>query len=156
MPPTKPVKLRRRLAYRCILLPRVRAEEKTLLPPFFVTKSLRKSIERLLPAGHHQRLRLYFDTYGCLRCSCNDLIYGGNGFCAPCLNMLQKRLRKVDAELRERLSETPPDDMQEAYLRPYRSARKLLADLVPKTDKRTGQTKPEPRHPPKVYVKHLP
>ena len=155
MPSKKPLNSRRRQAYRCILLPRVRAKGKTILPPFFVTKSVRKAIERLLPAGHHQRLRLYFDTYGCMRCSCNDLIYGGNGLCALCLNMLRKRLRKIDAELRKRLSEPQPD-LEEAYARPYRSARRLLADLVPGTDKRTGQTKPEPRHPPKVYVKRLP
>src|SRR5690242_12300150 len=154
MSPKKPVNSRRRLAYRGVLLPRIRTEEKNILPPVFLTRSLRKSIERLLPAGHHQRLRLYFDTYGCLRCSCNDLIYGGNGFCCLCLRMLEKRLSKIDAELRKRVSEPSPD-LEEAYMRPYRSARKLLADLVRKTDKRTGQTKPEPKHPPKVYVKRL-
>jgi hypothetical protein len=152
MPPKKLVNLRRRLAHRGLLLPRIRTDEKNILAPVFLTRQLRKTIERLLPAGHHQRLRLYFDTYGCLRCSCNDLIYGGNGFCRLCLRMLERRLEKIDTELRKRLSEPSPD-LEEAYLRPYRSARKLLADLVPKTDKRTSQTKPEPKHPPKVYVK---
>jgi len=152
MSPKKPVDLRRRFAHRGALLPALRTKEDHVLPPIFLTRKLRKSIERLLPAGHHQRLRLYFDTFGCLRCSCNDLIYGANGFCRLCLRMLERRLGKIDAELRKRLSEPVPD-LEEAYLRPYRSARKLLADLVPKTDKRTGQTRPEPKHPPKVYVK---
>lgn len=153
MSPKKPLNPRRRFAHRGVLLVPPRTEEKNILPPVFLTRKLRKTIERLLPAGHHQRLRIYFDTYGCLRCSCNDLIYGGNGFCRLCLRMLGKRLLKIDAELRKRLS-VAPTELQDAYLRPYQSARKLLADLVPKTDKRTGQTKPEPRHP-KVYVKYL-
>jgi len=142
------------MAYRNVLLPVIRPKEKHILPPVFLARNLRKSIERLLPAGYHQRLRLYFDTFGCLRCSCNDLIYGGNGFCGLCLRMLTKRLQKIDSELRKRLSEPSPD-LEEAYMRPYRSARRLLADLVRTTDKRTGQNKPEPKHPPKVYVKRL-
>lgn len=154
MPPKKPLNTRRMLTHRRALLTRVRTDEKTFLPPVFLTKKLRKSVERLLPVGHHQRLRLYFDTYGCLRCSHNDVIYGGNGFCCLCLRMLGKRLQKIDTELRTRLSE-PLLDLEEAYLRPYRSARQLLANLVSKTDKRTRQTKPEPKRPPKVYVKWL-
>ena len=152
MSPKKPVDSRRRLAHRGIILAPPRVDARNILPPFFLTRSLRKSIERLLPPGHHQRLRRYFDIHGCLRCSCNDLVYGGNGFCRLCLRMLGKRLLNIDAELRKKLSEARPD-LEDAYLRPYRSARQLLADVVPKTDKRTGQTKPEPKHPPKVYVK---
>lgn len=145
---------RRRFAHRGVLLAPPPNDKTNILPPVFLTRTVRKTIERLLPAGHHQRLRSYFDTYGCLRCSCNDLVYGGNGFCRLCLRMLGKRLLKIDAELRKRFSEIPTQ-LEEEYLRPYRSARKLLADLVPKTDKRTGQTRPEPKHPPKVYVKRL-
>jgi len=43
-------------------------------------------------------------------------------------------MRKVDRELRARLS-CPPPDLEEAYLRPYNSARQLLANLVPKRAK---------------------
>jgi hypothetical protein len=128
--------------------------KKKSLPPFFLTMKLRRSIERLLPVGHHQRLRLYFETYGCLRCLHNNVIYGGNGFCRGCLSMIGKRLKKVDRELLARFSDPPPN-LKEAYLRPYDSARHLLADLVPKMGKRSAQRKPEPKSPPKVYMKWL-
>jgi hypothetical protein len=114
--------------------------------------TLRRSIERLLPAGYHQRLRLYFDMYGCLRCLQKDVIYGGNGFCFRCLHGVEKRLKKVDEELRARLPDPPPDP-NEAYLRPYNSARKLLADLVIKSVGSSRKRKPEPKSPAQIYLK---
>jgi len=153
MSPEKLISLQNRPARREGLLTPIRKSKRTL-PPFFLTRKLRRSIERLLPAEHHQRLRLYFATYGCLHCHLKDVIYGGNGFCCLCLRAIGKRLRKVDKELRAKLSDRPPD-LEEAYLRPYNSARQLLADLVPKMDKRSTQRKPEPKSAPKVYVKWL-
>ena len=153
MSPEKPIKFHGRPARKGVLLTPVRAGRSSL-PPLFLTLKLRKSIERLLPAGHHRRLRLYFDTYGCLRCQHKDTIYGGNGFCRLCLYAIGKRLKKVDKELRARPSDPLPD-LEEAYLRPYKSARQLLADLIPKFGKRSTQKKPEPKSPPKVYMKWL-
>jgi len=153
MSPEKLISLQDRPARREGLLTPVRTDKRTL-PPFFLTRKLRRSIERLLPAEHHRRLRLYFATYGCLRCQHNDVIYGGNGFCCHCLRAIAKRLKKVDKELRAKFSDPTPN-LEEVYLRPYNSARQLLADLVPKMNKRSAQRKPEPKSPPKVYVKWL-
>jgi hypothetical protein len=72
------------------------------LPPLFPTIKLRKTIERLLPVEHHQRLRQYFDIYGRLRCSRSSVVYGANGFCMLCISMIGKRMRKVDKELQAR------------------------------------------------------
>jgi hypothetical protein len=113
---------------------------------------LRKAIERLLPAGHHQRLRQYFENYGCLRCSRNNVIYGANGFCLLCIRMIGKRLKKVDKELLAREPALPPK-LEETYLRPYNSAHQLLANLMPKIGKGPIRKKPEPKSPPKVYMK---
>jgi len=124
------------------------------MPPLFLTTKLRKAIEQLLPVGHHQRLRRYFDIYGCLRCSRKNVLYGANGFCRLCINMIGKRMRKVDKELRAKKSALPPK-LEESYLRPYNSARKLLADLMPKIGKRPIRKKAAPRYPPKVYLKLL-
>src|ERR1017187_4825967 len=71
------------------------------VPPMFLTVKLRKAIDRLLPAGHHQRLRQYFDSYGCLRCSRSNVLYSANGFCRLCISMLGKRMRKVDKKRSE-------------------------------------------------------
>src|SRR5713101_8746236 len=108
MSPEKRIEFHGRPARKGVLLTPVRARRKSL-PPLFLTVKLRRSIERLLPVGHHQRLRLYFDTYGCLRCLHSNVIYGGNGFCRCCLIIIEKRLRKVDRELRARLSDPAPD-----------------------------------------------
>ena len=129
----------------------IRANMKSV-PPLFLTIKLRKTIERLLPVGHHQRLRQYFDIYGCLHCSRKNVIYGANGFCKLCISMIGKRMKKVDKELQAR-RRAPPPKLEETYLRPYNSARQLLADLMPKIGKGPIRGKPEPKSPPKVYLK---
>jgi len=122
------------------------------LPPLFLTKKLRKSIERLLPSEHHQRLRQYFDIYGCLHCSRRAVVYGANGFCRLCISMLGKRIRKIDKELRAR-KPVPPPKLEEIYLRSYNRARQLLADLRPTIGKRPIQARPDLKTPTKVYLK---
>lgn len=122
------------------------------VPPLFLTFRLRKAIERLLPDRHHQRMHQYFEKYGCLRCSRKNVLYAANGFCMGCINMIGKRMRKVDRELRARKPVLPPK-LEENYLRPYNSARRLLADLMPKIVKGKTRKKPEPKFPPKVYMR---
>jgi hypothetical protein len=122
------------------------------VPPLFLTIKLRKAIERLLPVGHHQRLRQYFDIYGCLHCSRKNVLYGANGFCMLCISMIGKRMRKIDRELRARKPALAPK-LEEEFLRPYNSAHQLLADLMPKIGKGLIRKKPEPKFPPKVYLK---
>jgi hypothetical protein len=153
MSPEKPIKLRGGPTRKGVLFTPGRTKRKTL-PPLFLTMKLRRSIERLLPAGHHQRLRLYFDAYGCLRCLHKDVIYGVNGFCSLCLHTIEKRLKKVDRDLRARFSDPSPE-LKEDYLKPYDSARQLLADLVPKRGRRSTRRKPEPKSPPQIYFKWL-
>lgn len=153
MPPKKPLKVLDRHSRNGILSSPVRTNKQSL-PPLFVTMKLRRSIERLLPEGHHQRLHLYFDIFGCLRCLRTSVLYGANGFCSYCLHTIEKRLRKIDKELQARVADSLPDP-DKAYLRPYESARQLLADLVAKMDKRSTRRKPEPKSPPKVYIKAL-
>ena len=151
MSPKKSISIRGRQGRRS--LTPIRTKKKTL-PPFFLTIKLRRTIERLLPLEHHQRLHLYFDTHGCIRCSRKDVIYGGNGICRVCLHTIEVRLRRIDKELRARIPEAPRD-LEEAYLRPYTAARQLLADFVLKLGTRPTQKKPEPKFPRKVYAKWL-
>ena len=122
------------------------------VPPLFLTKKLRKTIERLLPIEHHQRLRQYFDIYGCIHCSRRAVIYGANGFCRLCISMLGKRIRKIDKELQARKPVRPPKP-EEIYLRSYNRARQLLADLRPTIGKRPIQARPDLKTPTKVYLK---
>lgn len=124
---------------------------KSTLPPMFVTIKLRKAIEKLLPVEHHKRLRLYFDTYGCLGCRRKTMIYGANGFCKPCLGTIEKRLRRLDAKLQASVPTRQPD-LSDQFVRPHRAACELLADLIPRVNLRLGQTKAEPKALPRVYL----
>lgn len=118
------------------------------VPPLFVAQSLRKTIERMLPTRHHERLRKYFQIYGCFHCSKKEVLYGANGFCLNCIGNIGKRLRKIDVMLKARCWMPADDpDVRQAYLRPYNTARELLADLVPKS------RRPEPKLPAAVYLK---
>jgi hypothetical protein len=153
MSPKKPISLRHPVAARTASLPAHMGAAHSL-PPFFLTTELRKSIDRVLPAKHHRRLRMYFDTYGCIRCLRNDRIYGGNALCIQCLKSIAKRLIKVDFALRAMFPD-PPEDLEESYLRPYRAARELLADLIPKVSRRSSKARPELKSPAKVYLKEL-
>ena len=153
MSPKKPIKQIQYIRRKAPLFVAAPSKMQTL-PPLFLTKRIRKTIEKLLPPEHHRRLRLYFETYGCIRCSRNQVLYGGNGICMVCLHTIQKRLRKVDKQLQS----TPPEpspDWRDAYLRPYDTARQLLADLVPKIGRRTKQRIAEPKRPSPVYMKWL-
>lgn len=124
---------------------------KSTLPPMFVTIKLRKAIEKLLPVEHYKRLRLYFDTHGCLGCRRKTMIYGANGFCKPCLGTIEKRLRRLDGKLQASVPVRQPD-LSDQFVRPHRTACELLADLIPRVKRKLGQTKAEPKAPPRVYL----
>ncbi len=150
MPSEKSISPRKR-ARRLGLVPPAGPNMQSVLP-LFLTIKLRKTIERLLPIGHHQRMRQYFVIYGCLHCSRNAVLYGANGFCLLCINMIGKRMKKVDKELGDRKPASPPK-LEEIYLRPYNCARRLLADLRPTIAKGPLRGKPNFTSPRKVYLK---
>lgn len=121
------------------------------LPPMFLTRSLRRSIDRILPVEHYRRLRGYFDKYGCLRCARSRVIYGANGFCSSCIGHLEKRMRKIDKELQAKYPDPRPK-LEEEYLRPYNSARELLSDLIPKLGKMSSRKRFGPKAPARVSL----
>jgi hypothetical protein len=127
------------------------SEKMQALPPVFLTRKLRKAIERLLPTNHHQRLRYYFEIYGCLHCSRKTRIYGANGFCRVCISMIGKRIRKLDRELQARALPQAPR-VEEIYLRSYNCARRLLADLRPAIGKQPIGGKPSFKSPRKASL----
>jgi hypothetical protein len=61
-------------------------------------------------------------------------------------------MRKVDKALRASKPALPPK-LEETYLRPYNSARQLLADLIPNIGKGLIRKKPETKSPPKVSMR---
>src|SRR5260221_988912 len=114
MSPEKPMKCHGRPARRGLLF--TRADTGRSLPPFFLTCKVRKSIEKLLPTEHHQRLRLYFDTYGCLHCRLKNVIYGGERVFFQWFNAPPERGRKRDKKLRRRVFRPSPHHQQYEHL----------------------------------------
>jgi hypothetical protein len=68
------------------------AWEKAIFQPWFLPHATSIEILRLLPPHWKQRMRYYFDYYGCLRCDRKDLMHRGNGFCTKCHEIVSRRL----------------------------------------------------------------
>lgn len=99
-----------------------------LFPPWFVPMEVFKQFQRLLPSVYHQRFRLYFDRYGCIRCKRKQVLYGCSGLCISCLPLVDSRLRQVDKDMKKLYGgkKTAP---AKRFLSGRESARQLLADL---------------------------
>jgi hypothetical protein len=121
------------------------------LSPFFLTDRVRRTIERLLPSGYHRRMSMYFETYGCIGCKRKDVMYVCNGLCKLCLKRIYKRLWKIDKKL-ESECRFLKDNRDDAYLVRFRSARELLADLLPKCRKRVSEKSLVGRPAPRIYL----
>lgn len=97
--------------------------------PWFLSMEVHRKIERLLPYIYHQRLRKYFELYGCIHCQRKNRLYYSNGLCGNCSSKLNEKLRRCDrlmmAELAEIGSIVPSE-----LLEKIAAARDLLGDLV--------------------------
>lgn len=107
---------------------RTKGRRLTLFPPWFVSKAMIKQVEAILPSYYHQRLRRYFDRYGCIRCNRRKAMYGGNGLCLLCIGLVGDRLKRIDAKLLRSLA-VDPMEPSKGFLRKRESARELLADF---------------------------
>ncbi len=99
-----------------------------LFPPWFLTKSLVRKIEALLPYYYHTRFRFYFDRYGCVRCARKDVVYCCSGLCLPCTGLITDRLKRSDRAMKWQY-DTSQKLPCRAFLRRLKSARELLADF---------------------------
>jgi hypothetical protein len=96
--------------------------------PWFLNKELLRTIEGLLPYYYHARFRIYFNRFGCMRCSKKTVMYGCNGLCLKCLGLISDRLKRSDQAMKRRYgvdSASAPN----ALLKRLISARGLLADF---------------------------
>jgi hypothetical protein len=99
-----------------------------LIPPWFLPKPVKRQVEAFLPRYYHKRFRLYFDRYGCVRCSRKRVLYAGSGLCVSCIGLISDRLKRLDAKLKSTIAVNPRMGNQ-AFLRRRRTARELLADF---------------------------
>ena len=76
---------------RALRKPDVRVDE-VFLQPWFLSRPLSEKVRSLLPSSQFQKMRYYFDDYGCLRCGKRTLIYGSNGMCERCYVVIRQRI----------------------------------------------------------------
>jgi hypothetical protein len=96
--------------------------------PWFLNKELLRRIEELLPYYYHARFRIYFNRYGCMRCSKKTVMYGCNGLCLKCLALISDRLKRSDRAMQRKYG-VKAASAPHALLKRMMSARELLADL---------------------------
>jgi hypothetical protein len=97
-------------------------------PPWFVPMNVFRQIQAMLPRYYHDRLRLYFDRHGCMRCKRKDRLYFGSGFCRVCLPLVTDRLKQIDKEMKKIYAGERAEPAQR-FLSGRAKARALLADL---------------------------
>lgn len=118
--------------------------EDLLLQPWFLPTRTARLIKNLLPPDFRQRLRDYFDDYGCLRCRRRKVPYQSNGMCRRCaIGVFHRMYASANRRLKERL----PRRYGREFVEKEYSAHKLLRGLVARARKA--------RKPPSAKLVHL-
>ncbi len=60
--------------------------------PWFLPRASRLAISSLIPPSYRNKMRAYFDDYGCMVCGKFDQ-YDANGMCLPCHHLVTRRLK---------------------------------------------------------------
>jgi len=102
-------------------------EEQAYLP-WFLTVSLRKRVQKLLPRYYYYRLRLYFAKYGCISCKRKNAQYWSNSLCRECYFTIAARFRRTDEKLQTQFN-LDQQGAARTFLRRLESAKRLLGDL---------------------------
>jgi hypothetical protein len=105
-----------------------------MFPPWFLTRTVLKEIQKLVPPDYHRRFRAYFDHYGCVRCEKTDVLYGCNGLCLACVGLISDRMKSLKRKQREK-----PIPVQENVRWDLRRRRELARDLLADFRRNTGR-----------------
>lgn len=101
--------------------------------PWFLPRASRLAIGALIPPGYRNKMRFYFDDYGCMICGKREL-YDANGMCLPCHHLIRRRLA---TSFRRRLVGKPEDSIAIAM-----KQRAVLASRLLATFAQRGKAKP--------------
>lgn len=94
--------------------------------PWFLPRASRLAIDKLIPSGYRNKMRAYFEDYGCMLCGTQDG-YDANGMCRPCHHLIRRRLR---SSARRRLSARSGDELGLIMARRKSLASRLLAPFA--------------------------
>lgn len=92
------------------------SDEALFLQPWYVPRSTYLAIRSLVPLLHIQKMRFYFEDWGCIRCQRKNVLYGSNGFCEQCdvairgrvTNSLKRRMK--ESQVLDKEAELTADD----------------------------------------------
>jgi hypothetical protein len=96
--------------------------------PWFLPRHSQLAINSLIPPGYRNKMRAYFDDYGCMICGGTDVIYDCTGMCIPCHHTIVRRLRRC---VRRRMAKKPDGRADLFMLRRAKLAKKLLGRFSP-------------------------
>ena len=99
------------------------------LQPWFLSKDIAFAVRHLIPDTFLNKMRFYFEDWGCLICGSKNRPYLSNGMCGKCVNRIQKRLFWCLEKRRLTPSASPSTDVMNGEER-VRSAGTLLSDLA--------------------------
>jgi hypothetical protein len=100
------------------------------LQPWFLDKRCAAAIARMVPDTFRDKMRFYFDDWGCLICKTKTRRYGSNGMCQICVRRIQKRLLLCLRKRAGKSSIPSPTKKPAVEVERVASARILLRDLV--------------------------
>lgn len=96
--------------------------------PWFLPRQSRLAINSLIPPGYRNKMRGYFEDYGCMVCGAEHVGYDANGMCRPCHQTIVRRLK---GSVRRRMAGKPYDRADQFMLRRAKLAKKLLGRFSP-------------------------
>ena len=96
--------------------------------PWFLPRKSLLAISALIPPGYRNKMRAYFDDYGCMICGRMDVIYDALGMCIGCHQTIRRRLKR---SVRRRMTRKPDDRADLFMLRRAKLAKKLLGRFSP-------------------------
>ncbi len=97
--------------------------DELVFQPWFLPKQSCLTINGLIPPGYRNKMRAYFDDYGCMICGHVNVLYRANGMCIPCHQTVIRRLRR---SVRRRITGKPDNRSDLFMLRRAKLAKKLL------------------------------
>jgi len=96
------------------------------LQPWFLPRASRLAIGRFIPPHYRNKMRAYFEDYGCMVCGKHGM-YDANGMCLPCHHLIRRRLK---TSVRRRMMGRDDDRLDLIMLRRKELASKLLGPFA--------------------------
>jgi hypothetical protein len=102
--------------------------DELVFQPWFLPRHSRLAINSIIPPGYRNKMRAYFDDYGCMICGGMDLIYDANAMCIRCHKTVRRRLWM---SVKRRMQSHPEDRADLFMIRRAKLAKKILGRFSP-------------------------